>query len=132
MTSKNLSYSLIETQNNDGNTENVTYEHLLKKVNEESKNFSESVYTDMSVGMDDYVALELDYKENFTKKQLDRIADYYQIPKRRKKKIQLIEEIVIFEKDLSNTDITERRKILWFYVEEIKNDNYLSKFLILD
>ena len=82
--------------------------------------------------MDDYIAAELDFNENYTKKQLEKIADYYQISKRKKRKQELIEEIVIFEKDISNYNITERRKTLWFYMSEIKNDNYLSKFLILD
>ena len=84
------------------------------------------------IDMSDYVAAELDYRENYTKKQLSKIADYYQISKRKKKKDDLIEEIVIFEKDPSNFHITDRRKTLWYYMQEIKNDNYLSKFLILD
>ena len=47
-------------------------------------------------------------------------------------KAELIEEIVIFEKEPSNYDIIQRRKTLWFYIEEINNDSFLSKFLILD
>ena len=43
----------------------------------------------------------------YTKKQLDRIADYYQIPKRKKKKAELVEEIVIFE----NVSILGKRLI---------------------
>ena len=35
--------------------------------------------------MDDYIALELDYNENYTKKQIDLIADYYQIVKKKEK-----------------------------------------------
>ena len=68
--------------------------------------------------IDDIYACELDYNENYTKKQLDRIADYYQIPKRKKKKAELVEEIVIFENDLSNYEITERRKLLWHYMKK--------------
>ena len=106
----------------------------MKKVNEESQKIVEESVPSMFGGLEmgDIYASELDYNENYTKKQLDRIADYYQIPKRKKKKAELVEEIVIFENDLSNYEIAERRKLLWFYMEEIKNDNYLSKFLILD
>ena len=82
--------------------------------------------------MDEYIALEIDYNENYKKKELERIADYYEISKRKKRKQKLIEDIVIFEKDESNKEITERRKLLRYYMEEINNDNYLSKFLILD
>ena len=87
---------------------------------------------DTNFNMDEYIALEIDYNENYKKKELERIADYYEISKRKKRKQKLIEDIVIFEKDESNKEITERRKLLWYYMEEINNDNYLSKFLILD
>ena len=135
MSSKNLTYSLIEKQESEIE-DGVTYEDLVEKVNEESQKIEDNMETNMFSGglfqIDDIYACELDYNENYTKKQLDRIADYYQIPKRKKKKAELVEEIVIFENDLTNYEITERRKLLWHYMEEIKNDNYLSKFLILD
>ena len=41
-------------------------------------------------------------------------------------------KFVIFEKEPSNFDIVQRRKTMWFYIEEISNDSFLSKFLILD
>ena len=133
MSSKNLSYSLIEKSEDEEEEkgESVTYESLLKKVNKDAEtiNLQDSLPHN---NMDDYIAAELDFNENYTKKQLEKIADYYQISKRKKRKQELIEEIVIFEKDISNYNITERRKTLWFYMSEIKNDNYLSKFLILD
>lgn len=135
MSSKNLTYSLIEKQESEIE-DGVTYEDLVEKVNEESQKIEDNMEKNMFSGglfqIDDIYACELDYNENYTKKQLDRIADYYQIPKRKKKKAELVEEIVIFENDLTNYEITERRKLLWHYMEEIKNDNYLSKFLILD
>ena len=130
MSSKNLSYSLIE--NEEQNCEEVTYEDLVKKVNKQSQDIGENNYNGDEIGIGDMVALELNYRENYTKKQLDRIADYYQIPKRKKKKDELIEEIVIFEQNIVNIDIAQHRKTLWYYMDEIKNDNYLSKFLILD
>ena len=127
MSSKNLSYSLIEKSEDEEEEkgESVTYESLLKKVNKDAETIN-------NFDVDDMIAMEFEYKENYTKKQLEKIADYYQISKRKKRKQELIEEIVIFEKDISNYNITERRKTLWFYMSEIKNDNYLSKFLILD
>ena len=130
MSSKNLSYSLIE--NEEQNCEEVTYEDLVKKVNKQSQDIGENNYNGDEIGIGDMVALELNYRENYTKKQLDRIADYYQIPKRKKKKNELIEEIVIFEQNIANIDMAQHRKTLWYYMDEIKNDNYLSKFLILD
>lgn len=127
MSAKNLSFSLIETTNN---KEQVTYESLREQVNQESNKLDNLNMDELCI--DDYVASEIDYNENYNKKQLDLIADYYGISKRKKRKYQLIEEIVIFEKEPSNYDITQRRKTMWFYIDELQNDSFLSKFLILD
>ena len=129
MPAKNLSYSLIE--NNKTNYNSVTYESLKQKVDKETDNLSEN-NLDLEMDMDDYIAMEINYNENYTKKQIDLIADYYGISKRKKKKGELIEELVIFEKEPENYDITQRRKTLWFYMDEINNDSFLSKFLILE
>jgi len=134
MSSKNLSFSLIETSSNN---KQVTYESLMEHVNEKSNklqdlNVYELLPDSSNVWTDDHVASELHYDENYTKKQLDLIADYYEISKRKKRKSELIEEIVIFERESVNYDITQRRKTLWFYMDELHNDSFLSKFLILD
>ena len=131
MSSKNLSFSLVESNTGQETLGEVTYDSLLSLVNEQTKNIQED-YGTPDLTLDDYIACELDYKENYTKKQLELIADYYGISKRKKKKGELIEEIVIFEKEVMNYDMTQKRKTLWFYMEEINNDSFLSKFLILD
>ena len=131
MSSKNLSFSLIESAIEEKKPTEVTYDSLVSMVNEQASDVNSS-WTEEGLSLDDYVASELDYNENYTKKQLELIADYYEISKRKKKKSELIEEIVIFEKEPTNYDITQRRKTLWFYIEEINNDSFLSKFLILD
>ena len=126
MTAKveNISFSLQETCS-DKNDENiVSYEDLVKEV--------DLMEMTSIIGMDDYIAMEVDYQTNYLKKDLDRIADYYEISKRKKRKEQLVEDIVLFEKDPENIEIVFQRKKLWSYVEEIKSDKYLSKFLILD
>ena len=108
----------------------VTYESLIEQVNAESSKLDDLKMDYLTI--DDYVASEMDYDTNYTKKQLEFICDYYGISKRKKKKQDLVEEIVIFEKEPSNFDIVQRRKTMWFYIEEISNDSFLSKFLILD
>uniref|UniRef100_A0A6C0C2Y7 Uncharacterized protein n=1 Tax=viral metagenome TaxID=1070528 RepID=A0A6C0C2Y7_9ZZZZ len=126
----NIIYYLHESseQNND-----ISYEEILQQVNEmddaEELSFTDD---DIDVGMDDYLALELDYRTNYIKKDIDMIADYYTISKRKKRKDELIEDIVLFEKDPVNIQKTYQRKKLWRYIEEIKKDKYLRQFLILD
>ena len=102
----------------------VTYEDLVKEV--------DLMEMTSSIAMDDFIALEIDYQTNYIKKDLERIAAYYGISKRKKRKDQLVEEIVIFEKNPENIEILYRRKRLWSCIEEIRGDKYLSKFLILD
>ena len=118
----NLSFSLEEAETSDKSE--VTYETLVQEIDlmEMSNN----------VSMDDYIAQEVDYQTNYIRKELDRIADYYEICKRKKRKDQLVEDIVIFEKDPDNIQTVFQRKKLWAYCKEIKQDKYLSKFLIFE
>ena len=135
MSSKNLSFSLVEPTEKPNRDSEVTYDSLVNLVNEQSASLQDNPWElddDQGLTLDDYVASEIDYNENYTKKQLELIADYYEISKRKKKKADLIEEIVLFEKDLTNEEIVTRRKTMWFYIQEIMNDNYLSKFLIFN
>ena len=126
MTSKveNISFSLQETCSEKNDENIISYEDLVREV--------DLMEMTSIIGMDDYIALEVDYQTNYLKKDLDRIADYYEISKRKKRKEQLVEDIVLFEKDPENIEIVFQRKKLWSYVKEIKSDKYLSKFLILD
>jgi len=121
---ENLTFSIHETCNKENDGAEVTYEDLVKEVN-----VMEMV---AEVSMDDFVALEVDYETNYIKKELDHIANYYEISRRKKRKRQLVRDIVIFEKNPANIELVYRRKKLWSYIEEIRSDKYLSKFLILD
>lgn len=80
--------------------------------------------------MDSYIALEMNYSDNYNKEQLQKIAGYYNISYRKLNKSDLISEIVIFERDPENTEIVLRRKKFWKYIKEIKKDSYLSKLII--
>jgi hypothetical protein len=132
--SANLQYSL---QENKKNNEQVSYEDILQQVDTLDEALPdleiEYIYEEEAIlGMDDYLASELDYQTNYIKKDLEKIADYYEISKRKKRKNELIEVIVLFEKDPVNIQKVYQRKKLWKYMEEIKKDKYLRQFLILD
>ena len=125
---QNIHYSLIEDKIN----RKVSYEELKEEVNEREKEIDLKQTDDVTDFYSQICFEEQDYMENYTKKQLDLIADYYKISKRKKRKHILIEDIVAFENDMENEEIVSQRKLMWFYVEQIKCDNYLSKFLILE
>mgnify|MGYP006177458785 FL=1 len=79
---------------------------------------------------DSMVSLQLQYEDNYTKKDLEMIADYYSITKRKKRKAELIQDIVLFEINPENEEFTQKRKLMWFYLSELESDSYLIKFLI--
>ncbi len=63
---------------------------------------------------------------------MEKIDVYYEVSIRKKRKDQLVEDIVLFEKDPVNVQKVYQRKKMWRYIEEIKKDKYLRQFLILD
>ena len=118
----NISYSLTEPVRK--SSPDVTYDDLLREV--------DLLEMTSIPNMDDYMANVINYATNYTRKELDRIADYYEISKRKKRKDDIIQDIVIFEQDPENIELVFRRKKLWSYMAEIKDDKYLRKFLIFN
>tara|TARA_A100000164_G_C21923501_1_gene781861 strand:- start:926 stop:1360 length:435 start_codon:yes stop_codon:yes gene_type:complete len=127
----NLNYSVFEPEI-DNAIESTTYDDIMKEVEEEEKKQTNSTIMFGEVTLDDITALEIEYDTNYIKKELIKIAEYYEISIRKKNKKDLISEIVIFETSGENIAIVERRKELWFYINEIREDKYLSKYLIFD
>ena len=81
---------------------------------------------------DHIIASNIFYDENYKKVELEKIAEYYNISKRKKRKHQLIESIVLFECDEDNDFITNKRKTMWFYISELENDEIMSKYVIFN
>tara|TARA_B110000438_G_scaffold142172_1_gene137143 strand:+ start:4589 stop:5017 length:429 start_codon:yes stop_codon:yes gene_type:complete len=128
---ENIKYLVVDNIKKDTNTK---FEDIIDCVEKEEKsninkhnenNDNNENFTTI------YYLLEEEYNE-FTKKELERICDYYNISKRKKRKAELIQDIIIFEQDEINSEIVCTRNDLWYCIEQIKNDNYLKKFLILD
>ena len=125
---ENIKYSVVDNIKKDTNTK---FEDIIDCIEKEEKaninkyNNNDENFTTI------YYLLEEEYNE-FTKKELERICDYYNISKRKKRKAELIQDIIIFEQDEINSEIVCKRNDLWYCIEQIKNDNYLKKFLILD
>ena len=78
----------------------------------------------------DYLKLQLHYTDNFTVKDLHKICDFYEIDKRKKRKDEIVGDIVLYELDDSNIDVINNRKRLWFYIDELKNDKFFKKYVI--
>lgn len=76
----------------------------------------------------------LDYAENYTVKELILICDYYGFSKEIKAnklgKDLLIQCLVDYELDLVNSIIVEKRRNMWFFINELKNDKFMKKYVL--
>lgn len=140
MSTHNLEMKLINADLKLKRKTNVTYERLIQDVNDESDKkenmcmeniWDENYKCDENLS-NEFITHQFYYEDNFTLKELYHISNYYDISKRKKKKLDLIYDIIAFELDTDNEELVEQRKRLWFYINELKNDNYLSKFIILE
>jgi hypothetical protein len=120
---KNLTYEIIDTTCNSNNPE---IDSLLN-----NDDFFCDYQEDTTLfGPDNLLAMELDYFENYNMKTLQHFASYYKFPKSRIKKELLIHNIVEFENNPENAEIVYNRKKMWDYLNELKNDDYFSKFIL--
>jgi hypothetical protein len=62
------------------------------------------------------------------------ICEYYGFAKDIKNnkfnKQQIIDFLVSFESDQNNSDIVFKRQNLWFYINELKNDKFMKKYVL--
>lgn len=77
----------------------------------------------------------INYRENFTVKDLLLICNYYKITKELKlnkfNKDEIIQILVIYELNPLNSEIVFKRQTLWFYINELKNDKFMKKYVLL-
>ena len=81
---------------------------------------------------DKAMALELEYSTNYTVKQLSQILDYYEISKRKLRKDEMVQILVMFETDAQNASLVSRRKRLWANAQELREDPYFAKFIVFN
>lgn len=111
----------------------VSFEDIEKIVQQnfndkiEDENQGESYEKEKETEM---LCSKIDYDENYLKKDLVHIMNYYELSTRKKKKSEIIDDIIEFESQPENYFVVEHRKTLWYYLEELENDHYLSKFII--
>ena len=121
--------------------ENINY--VVDEINEMDLNLDlDSFLTDfeqMEVNVqsqldpsgDYFLAQMSQYDLNYNLKQLTMMYEYYNIGKVAKlKKADMIQAIVVFENDTENREIVMRRQLLWHYLEELKADKFMKRFIL--
>ena len=119
----------------DGDKTECEIAELYKQLDEQS----DDQYVDSPsspADMDEMLALTMDYDTNFKLSEIKRIIDYYNDKEKiirpiSRNKEGTINALVLFELDPDNQDIVTRRKTMWLYLKVIREDNHLSKYLIL-
>ena len=74
------------------------------------------------------------YEMEYNVKQLLKICDYYGISKDIKvsklKKNEIIDFLIDFEENNANIEIVYKRQQLWYFMNELKNDKFMKKYVI--
>lgn len=122
----------IQYKIKDFDTENHDIDMLMEN---EIMSIVDNKLKDIDMVENDYefnkiLSLQIYYEDNYNKNHLIRIAHYYSISTRKKKKSDLIQDIVLFENDPTNNEVVSKRKLMWYYISELKNDRFLKKFII--
>jgi hypothetical protein len=111
---ENITFELYDSSSNDG------FEQKLDDLIHDSIN---SIVTESN-----------NYNVNFTIKQLLVICDYYGLSKMLKanknNKEYIVNVLVLFEKDCANQDIVFKRRNMWYFMAELKNDKFMKKYII--
>jgi hypothetical protein len=117
---KEITISYEITENN--KETNIALQQLLQE-------FDQVVYEDDETSIVEQMKF---YDENYTNKQLLLICEYYGINKqaRTMKKQDIITLILLFERETENIEIVMKRKIFWSYIEELKGDKIMKRYII--
>lgn len=117
-------------ENNQNNKEPDKLSLLLNEIN----NYDFVNQTNNLFNKDIFETMCYGYKINYTVKELLLICDYYGIAKEMKvnkyNKDEIINVLVQFENNPINNDIFMRRQSMWYYVEQLKNDKFMKKYVL--
>ena len=125
--------------NNNYNEQNLAISYYIEEIENQEKeeiNIEEFMSEMENNEFNDELTVPkmINYHENFTVKELLLICDYYGFAKELKtnkcNKDQIIEILVSFESDLNNSDIVFKRQNMWFFINELKNDKFMKKYLL--
>ena len=125
---ENIFYKIKEKISDSNENKEVDESKLLEEINEQF--FPKGGETEKKINSDMALVLEIEYNTNYNVKDLGKIMDYYGISKRKLRKDEMIQLIILFEEDEDNIEIVSRRRRLWENIKELQEDKYFSKFII--
>jgi hypothetical protein len=134
--SENISFLLNDDNIDNGSSVNDCELLELYKLQSELNDYETGVsyFGNESENPDDIFTQIKLYELNYNVKQLMLICEYYNILKdvrvNKLKKQDIIEQIIFFENNPENIEIVNKRKEFWCYMDELKNDKIMKRFVI--
>jgi hypothetical protein len=135
MNNENIFFSIDDNDDNlennlENNLEINNISELLNEINNDDFINQMNNFSDEQV----FEVLCYEYKINCTVKELLLICDYYGIAKEMKSnkysKDEIISALVQFENNPINNDIFMRRQSMWYYIDKLKNDKFMKKYVL--
>jgi hypothetical protein len=124
-TSDNIFFSVLDEDVEDKNDLDLT--EILNEI-------YKSDFANANDNDDLIIPQIINYRENYTVKELLLICDYYGVAKELKankcNKYEIIQFLVIYESNPINSDIVFKRQNMWFYINELKNDKFMKKYVL--
>ena len=122
----NIFFSIVEEENE--NTSDLDLTKILNEIYNQD-------FNDISDINDSLIIPQIiNYKENYTIKELLLICEYYGIAKEVKSnkfnKDEMIHFLAMYESNPVNSDVVLKRQNLWFYINELKNDKFMKKYVL--
>ena len=119
---ENISFFIDEYTNENNNISDFNINEILN---------SEYIFKDD----DNLCANFIHYDINCTVKQLLLICEYYGIAKDLKtnkcNKYDILNTLIIYENNIENNKKVNKRKKLWNNINELKNDKFMKKYVLL-
>lgn len=120
-----ISFYIQEIENDTENNFNI--DEIMMKINNTEINNTE-------INNNSYIQQALNYNKKYKLKELLLICQYYgfanHLKNNKYNKEQIIQFLISFEHDSNNSDIVYKRQNMWFYINELKNDKFMNKFVL--
>lgn len=129
---ENIYFTLIEDEKTNDNNDIGLFLNELN--NNDNMNSKQNSNENLDSKMNNLYSQYYHYDINFTIQQLLLICDYYNIVKtnklKKENKINIIYKLIDFENDAKNYDTVIERKKFWFYMNELKNNKIMKKYIL--
>jgi hypothetical protein len=142
MNNENITYCVKDNDLDCYDDSELENSELAQLINEFEQMQSAATNNANLYNEDDIMSEMQNYELNFTIKQLLIICDYYGITKQAKnaeyygskartmKKSDIISLIMMFERNIDNIEVVMKRKELWYYLDSLKADKIMKKFVL--